>query len=226
MVFSFFRRKKQRSQTVFPYFPSRKETGGLEAMPAKQKLESDIEQLEKKQATDGLTPSETEHYQSLQQDLQRMLSSGQVATPLNTRMALSQQPDSASEEWVSTENTCRILLVEDDQDLSELLSFCLARIQAEVEVFNDGRVLWDALPQMEPVDLISLDIMLPRKDGLQLIRYIRELPGWEKVSILVASSKSDEATIQKVLAAGADEYMTKPIQPEAYLARIQKLLGR
>lgn len=129
-------------------------------------------------------------------------------------------------DWVTRgPASARILLVEDDPDMNALLDFMLQRNRFEAVRFNDGRMARDWILKNPPPDLISLDIMLPHYDGLQLVATVRHQPGWEKVPIIILSSKSDEPTVQRALKLGANDYLPKPFQPEEYLTRVKRLLA-
>lgn len=71
-----------------------------------------------------------------------------------------------------------------------------------------------------------MDIMLPYHDGLELIERLRAQAGWAQVPVLMLTAKAREADIVRALELGADDYVTKPFQPEELLARIRRLLRR
>ena len=229
MIFNFFRRNKPQAPSPvepFPFFASKKELEGSKALPLLNEVEAELQHLLLQAERQSLTASEQSRYDLLGQQRRELLGSGQLKDPLSTYLLVSEETiqNEDANEWMHQTSSAHILLVEDDPDLSEMLSFCLHRIATQVTVLHDGNKALDWINQNTPVDLISLDLMLPRKDGLQLLRHIRAQPAWEKVPILVMSSKSDEATVQAALQAGANVYLTKPIQPDAYLAQIQKLM--
>ena len=202
MIFNFFRRKSpQASPPVesFPFFASKKELEGAKALPLLNEVESELLRLQQLAEKQALTVSEQSRYTALQQQHRELLGSGQLNVPLSTHLLVSQQQpqDEAAQAWVRPTSAAHVLLVEDDRDLSEMLSFCLHRITTQVTVLHDGNAALEWIDNNAPVDLISLDLMLPRKDGLQLLRYIRTRTAWEKVPILVMSSKSDESTLIK-----------------------------
>ncbi len=230
MIFNFFRRNKPQSPASaeqFPFFASKKELEGSKALPLLNEVEAELLRLQGLGEKQLLTPGDQNRYTELQQQHRELLGSGQLNAPLSTSLLVSEQvqPGDLADEWMRPTAAAHVLLVEDDRDLSEMLNFCLHRITTQVTVLHDGNAAVEWIAQNDPVDLISLDLMLPRKDGLQLLHYIRAQPAWEKVPILVMSSKSDESTVQTVLNAGANVYLTKPIQPDAYLAQVQKLMA-
>jgi DNA-binding response OmpR family regulator len=117
----------------------------------------------------------------------------------------------------------RILLVDDEQPIQTLLSFPLERDGYEVVVASDGR---EALARYEesPPDLVVLDLMLPRMDGLEVCKRLRAKG--ETVPIIMLTAKSEE--IDKVLGLelGADDYITKPFSMREFRSRVKAVLRR
>ena len=117
----------------------------------------------------------------------------------------------------------RILLVDDEQPIQTLLSFPLQRDGYEVVVAADGR---EALARFEeqPPDLVVLDVMLPRMDGLEVCKRLRARG--ETVPIIMLTAKSEE--IDKVLGLelGADDYITKPFSMREFRSRVKAALRR
>jgi len=74
--------------------------------------------------------------------------------------------------------------------------------------------------------LTLMDIMLPYHDGLELVERLRAQAGWERVPVLMLTAKAREVDIVRALELGADDYVTKPFQPEELLARIRRLMRR
>jgi len=120
----------------------------------------------------------------------------------------------------------RILMVEDEEDIAFLIRFMLERHGFVVEYAADGRQALEKLASTSPPDLTLMDIMLPYHDGLELIERLRAQPGWERVPVLMLTAKAREGDIVRALELGADDYVTKPFQPEELLARIRRLLRR
>jgi DNA-binding response OmpR family regulator len=117
----------------------------------------------------------------------------------------------------------RILLVDDEQPIQTLLSFPLQRDGYEVVAASDGR---EALARFseQHFDLVVLDVMLPRMDGLEVCRRLRSQR--ERVPIIMLSAKSEE--IDKVLGLelGADDYITKPFSVREFRSRVKAVLRR
>ena len=118
----------------------------------------------------------------------------------------------------------RILMVEDEEDIAFLIRYMLERHGFVVDHAADGRQALEHFAQAEPPDLTLMDIMLPYHDGLELIERLRAQPGWGSVPVLMLTAKAREVDIVRALELGADDYVTKPFQPEELLARIRRLL--
>lgn len=116
----------------------------------------------------------------------------------------------------------RVLLVEDDEELASLISDYLGENGIEVSIVADGAEVDAALERQKP-DLVILDQMLPNKDGLQICREIRA--GFEGpiVFLTARSGWVDEVVGLEI---GADDYLSKPIEPRLLLARVRTLLRR
>ena len=117
-----------------------------------------------------------------------------------------------------------ILVVDDDHDLRELLAHYLEKSGFRVTAVVDGRDMRRALAENR-VDLIVLDVMLPREDGLTLCRNLRATDP-ESPPILMLTARGDEADRIVGLEMGADDYLSKPFASRELLARIRAILRR
>ncbi len=115
-----------------------------------------------------------------------------------------------------------VLVVDDDEDLVELLKNYLEKDGYEVLTAYDGSAALN-LFRLRDVDLIVLDLMLPKVDGLNVCRSIR---GESQVPIIMLTAKTEEEDRIKGLDLGADDYVTKPFSPGELLARIRAVLRR
>lgn len=117
-------------------------------------------------------------------------------------------------------NKLRILVVDDDSAILRLVTANLKARNFDVIACCDGD---DALrvAEMEPLDLIILDIMMPKIDGVEVCRRIRS---WSKIPIIMLSARGDESDKVKCLELGADDYVTKPFGIAELLARVATAL--
>jgi two-component system response regulator MtrA len=114
----------------------------------------------------------------------------------------------------------RILVIEDDQSIAEMVGIMLRTEGFEVSYCADGNQAINAFQVVNP-DLILLDLMLPGKDGVDVCRSIRVLSG---VPIVMLTARSDTSDVVTGLEAGADDYIVKPIKNEELIARIRARL--
>lgn len=114
------------------------------------------------------------------------------------------------------------MVVDDDQDLSEMLSIVLTGAGMEVDLVNRGDLVMDVFTS-NPPDLVLLDVMLPGIDGIQVCKIIREK---STVPIVMLTAKGDTQDVVLGLEAGADDYMVKPFKPQELVARIHTRLRR
>ena len=121
--------------------------------------------------------------------------------------------------------THRILVVEDNEHVSYMLDFLLRRAGYEVIVVGNGRDAQAAIENLEPVDAVLLDLMLPYVSGFQLIEEIRAHHDWQHVPIVVLSGKVLEEDIVQALDLGANDYVTKPFRPDELLARLRRIVA-
>lgn len=115
-----------------------------------------------------------------------------------------------------------VMVVDDDQDLSEMLSIVLTGAGMEVDLVNRGDLVMDVFTS-NPPDLVLLDVMLPGIDGIQVCKIIREK---STVPIVMLTAKGDTQDVVLGLEAGADDYMVKPFKPQELVARIHTRLRR
>jgi DNA-binding response OmpR family regulator len=117
----------------------------------------------------------------------------------------------------------RILVVDDEPNIREVVELYLRREGYDVEVTGDGAVALEAIDRKIP-DLIVLDLMLPVLGGIQLTRILRD--GHYDIPIIMLTAKGDEADRIAGLELGADDYVTKPFSPKELVARVKAVLRR
>ena len=126
---------------------------------------------------------------------------------------------------MSTRPSQRILIVDDEQDILELLQYNLSKEGYEVRVANDGRKAVQEAKAFLP-NLILLDIMMPYQDGVETCRQLRQVPQLQSTFILFLTARSEEYSEVAAFEVGADDFINKPIKPRALLSRIQALFRR
>jgi two-component system response regulator MtrA len=114
----------------------------------------------------------------------------------------------------------RILVIEDDQSIAEIVGILLRAEGFEVSYCADGNQALNAFQVVNP-DLVLLDLMLPGRDGIEICRAIREFSG---IPIVMLTARSDTSDVVTGLEAGADDYVVKPIKNEELIARIRARL--
>ena len=119
----------------------------------------------------------------------------------------------------------RILIVEDEEDIAELLSYKLGQEGFEVEICPRGDTALERSLE-EPPDLVLLDLMLPGLDGLELCRHLRREPATTSVPIIMLTAKAEEVDRIVGLELGADDYVVKPFSPREVALRIKAVLRR
>jgi two-component system alkaline phosphatase synthesis response regulator PhoP len=127
---------------------------------------------------------------------------------------------------MSTENSLyKILLVDDEQDILDFLSYNLKKEGFQVYAALNGK---DAISiaKKENPHLIVLDVMMPEMDGIDTCREIREIANLKDVMIAFLSARNEDYSQIAGFEVGADDYITKPIKPRVFISRIKALLRR
>ncbi len=118
-----------------------------------------------------------------------------------------------------------IYCVDDDNTIREIEVYTLKQTGFEAKGFADGETLFEALKAEKP-DLIVLDIMLPGKDGMDILQEIRSNPETEKIPVIMATAKGTEIDKIQGLDKGADDYLVKPFGTMEMVSRIKAILRR
>lgn len=119
----------------------------------------------------------------------------------------------------------KILVVDDEPDILELLKYNLTKEGYDVKVAQDGIKGVDIAKTFIP-DLIILDIMMPKQDGVETCRQLREVPELVNAFVIFLTARSEEYSEVAAFDMGADDYITKPIKPRALVSRINALFRR
>ncbi len=118
-----------------------------------------------------------------------------------------------------------VLIVEDEEDIRELVSYHLLKEGYQVAGVASGEEALSVAETQTP-DLILLDVMLPGMDGLTVCQRLRSSPKTADVAVMMLTAKSEEADIVRGLNLGATDYVTKPFSPKVLLARVRAVLRR
>src|SRR5439155_17240837 len=121
--------------------------------------------------------------------------------------------------------TTRILVVEDDPDIAELVDRYLSKAGFATDRVSSGRDALDAIAAKTP-DLLVLDLMLPHLDGLEICRRVRANEQTANIPIIMLTARAGESERITGLELGADDYLAKPFSPNELVARVRALLRR
>jgi two-component system alkaline phosphatase synthesis response regulator PhoP len=119
----------------------------------------------------------------------------------------------------------RILIADDEPDILEIISYNLGKEGYEVYTAKDGNEAIERAKQLNP-DLIIMDVMMPRKTGVEVCQILRSQPLFKETLIIFLTALSDEASHIKGLETGADDYVSKPISPKVLVSRVNALFRR
>lgn len=119
----------------------------------------------------------------------------------------------------------KILVVEDEKNIAKLVSYNLEREGFRVSVVKDGEEALESI-RGNPPQLILLDLMLPKVDGLEVCRRIRSDPRTASIPVIMLTAKTQEADRIVGLELGADDYIPKPFSPRELVARVRAVLRR
>jgi DNA-binding response OmpR family regulator len=118
-----------------------------------------------------------------------------------------------------------VLAADDDEDILELIVFRLERSGYTVLQARDGAEALELARRSRP-DLAVLDVMMPKIDGFELTRRLREDDATTRMPIILLTARTQEADVQRGFDVGADDYIRKPFSPQELGARVQAVLGR
>jgi len=119
----------------------------------------------------------------------------------------------------------RILVADDEPHIGRIIQLKLERAPYEVVLVSDGRLALDWLAGDEPVDLVLLDIMMPRLSGLEVLAEMRRLEHRRLTPVIILTAKGQDADRERAFALGATDFLTKPFSPNKLLARIDEILS-
>jgi len=119
----------------------------------------------------------------------------------------------------------KILIADDEPDILEILKYNLSNEGYEVTTAKDGDEALERARRIQP-DLIILDVMMPKKTGVEVCQLLRMQPAFKETLIIFLTAVNDEGTQIRGLETGADDYINKPISPKLLLSRVSALFRR
>ncbi|GGE17306.1 MULTISPECIES: response regulator transcription factor [Sphingobacterium] len=122
-------------------------------------------------------------------------------------------------------NNQKILVVDDESDIVELISYNLTKEGYQVYTASNGKEAIKVAKEVFP-DLIILDVMMPEMDGIEACRLMRSMPEFKQVFMVFLTARSEEYSEIAGFHVGADDYIAKPIKPRALMSRINAILRR
>jgi two-component system alkaline phosphatase synthesis response regulator PhoP len=121
--------------------------------------------------------------------------------------------------------TKKVLLADDEERILGLVKATLGiDTRYEIILASDGQEALDACRKEMP-DLVFLDLLMPKMDGYQVCREIKQSPETSAIKVVMLTAMAQEADRRTALKVGADDYMTKPFSPTALLSKVEEMLG-
>ncbi|MCP4070430.1 MAG: response regulator [Hyphomicrobiales bacterium] len=121
--------------------------------------------------------------------------------------------------------TKSILIVDDEPNIVISLEYIMKNAGFNVVVAYDGEEALEKVKENVP-DLVILDVMMPKLDGFEVCKRIRENPAWKSVRIVMLTAKGRDSEREKGLSFGADDYLTKPFSTRDILQRVKEILAQ
>ena len=125
----------------------------------------------------------------------------------------------------SESKAARVLVADDDENLLAIVSYRLERSGYVVIAANDGEEAV-RLALAERPDLAVLDVMMPKLDGYEVTRRLRQHEQTRRMPVILLTARAQEADVARGFEAGADDYVRKPFSPQELRARVHAILGR
>lgn len=122
-------------------------------------------------------------------------------------------------------NSKKVLIVDDEPDILEIISYNLIKEGYEILTAKNGMEALEVVPSFKP-DLIILDIMMPKMSGAEVCKILRLKPEYNDTLIIFLTALNDESSQIKGLETGADDYVNKPISPKVLVSRVNAIFRR
>jgi two-component system, OmpR family, alkaline phosphatase synthesis response regulator PhoP len=119
----------------------------------------------------------------------------------------------------------KVLIADDEPDILEILKYNLEKEGYAVSTAKDGNEALDKARQHQP-DLIVLDMMMPKKSGMEVLELLRLQAAFKNTLIMFLTALSDESTQLKSFKTGADDYVSKPVSPNVFVSKVNALFRR
>lgn len=126
---------------------------------------------------------------------------------------------------MSEEKAITVLVVDDDSDIRELVSFKLEQMGHKVIAEKDGEGGLAAALSEKP-DLVLLDVMMPKLTGIEVCQRMRDDEATAGIPVILITAKAQEVDVERGFAAGADDYIVKPFSPRELATRVEAVLSR
>ena len=126
---------------------------------------------------------------------------------------------------MNNEDPPLVLVADDDEDIRALVTFRLERAGYRVVAAENGEHALSVALESSPA-LAVLDVMMPRLDGYELTRRLREHEATQSMPVILLTARAQEADVARGFDVGADDYIKKPFSPQELRARVQAILGR
>jgi DNA-binding response OmpR family regulator len=119
----------------------------------------------------------------------------------------------------------RVLVADDEPHIGRIIQMKLEQGPYEVTLVSDGGEALDRLRGPEVIDLVLLDIMMPRATGLEVLAETRRMDHRRETPIIILTAKGQDADRRQAIALGATDFFTKPFSPKKLLARVDEIFG-
>ena len=118
----------------------------------------------------------------------------------------------------------KVLIVDDEENIVISIEFLMAQAGYELEIARDGEEAMEKVSSFQP-DLVLLDVMMPKINGFEVCRRIREHTEWDDIKIIMLTAKGREVEVTKGMALGANSYIIKPFSTKELMAEVKQILA-